>query len=82
MAAMLQSETDPEEKTALGDAAEFLRTTLADGPRLSIEVISESRELGISEKTLRRAGKKEHVVARKLPSAELGKGRWEWSLPQ
>jgi hypothetical protein len=67
-----------EDKTALDDACEYLRTCLAGGPVLQQEVRRLARAAGIAEKTLRRAKTKERVESRKDGFAAAP---WFWSLP-
>jgi hypothetical protein len=66
--------TDDEGRT--NEAEEFLQEALKDGPRLAREIIKEAREIGIAERTLKRAKEKLSFKARK----RLGDGRWEWAL--
>ena len=58
------------------DATEFLHEELADGPVASTELFEAAREMGISDKTLRRAFKDMGGKPKKQ-----GLGNWEWSLP-
>ncbi|MFC1639216.1 bifunctional DNA primase/polymerase [Gemmatimonadota bacterium] len=75
----LVSMTDPEERSALADAREFLLDVLRDGPRLAEEVTQEARQSGISNSTLKRA-KRECKV--KASRRGFGKGgKWWWELP-
>lgn len=62
---MLAPETSLEDKSALDEAVEFLCDALANGPRLRNGVISESREIGITDKTLQRAKKTLRVISKK-----------------
>ena len=73
---LLAAPLDPEERSALEEAKEFLREALKDGPRWSKVVQDEARELGISEITLKRA-KKELAVR----SEKEADGSWTWLLP-
>jgi hypothetical protein len=62
----------------LGDAREWLRVALADGPRSAGDIMREAREAGIGRNVL--------YGARKLEGVSLGKervagGRWVWSYP-
>jgi putative DNA primase/helicase len=75
--ATAEQDTDPEERSALGEAEEFLRDLLAAGPVDSVKVLSRARGVGISEKTLRRA--KGHL---QVKSQKRGMdGGFEWQLP-
>ena len=74
--ALLSAPIDPEERSALGEAKEFLREALKDAPLWSNAVKKEAREAGISEMTLRRA--KEMLAVRSDKEAD---GSWSWRLP-
>ncbi|MEQ9093054.1 MAG: AAA family ATPase, partial [Miltoncostaeaceae bacterium] len=70
---------DEEERTATDDAAAWLRTALADGPRPAREVQKEAAENGIPEKPLRTARQRLGIVPRK---DGFGPGApWVWTLP-
>ncbi|MGN6367246.1 MAG: AAA family ATPase [Phycisphaerae bacterium] len=47
--------TDPIQRSQLELAEDFLRTTLADGPQPSADVLKQSRALALSQRTLERA---------------------------
>ena len=68
---------DPEERSAVDDAKEFLAGLLADGPMPAKRVYGEARDAGHSERTIRRAQKALGVEAIK----EGLKGSWLWKLP-
>lgn len=72
---------DTEERSAIGEAIEFLREALAHCDRETSEVTNEARRLGIAEKTLRRAREKLKIKARRegLPGT---KQKFFWSLPE
>jgi len=59
-------------------AGEWLRETLADGPRSAWDVSEEAAERGISQRTLRRAL---HAIGGKTQKGEFF-GGWMWSLPE
>jgi AAA domain-containing protein len=59
-----------------GEAEEFLREILADGPMPSNELFAEAASADIKVKTLRRAFKD---MGRK--PTKTSQGHWEWSLP-
>ncbi len=61
-----------------GQAVDFLRPELDDGPKLAKELKDAATECSITEITLRRAKSKLEVMASK--KGENGT-RWEWSLP-
>jgi hypothetical protein len=75
----LVSISDPEERSALAEAKEFLQDALTDGSRLADDVKREARQGGISGSTLKRA-KRELKV--KADRRGFGKGgAWWWELP-
>jgi len=69
---------------ALEDAVQFLLGELADGPRLSIDVIEAAKQQGIPGRTLERARAKlmqEGVlIRRKRQKDETDPGKWELRL--
>jgi hypothetical protein len=75
-AALLAAPTDPEEKSALAEASEFLRDVLRRGPVWSVQVKEQARDAGISEFTLKRAKSALGVISEKE-----GDGSWSWRLP-
>jgi hypothetical protein len=74
-AALLAVPTDPEDRSALEEATEFLREVLADGSAWSKQVKKEAREAGISEITLKRA-----KAALGVRSEKEADGSWTWLL--
>ena len=80
--ALLAPAKSEEEKSAVDEAADFLREALADGPRPAKEVIKEAGSLGINEKSLRRAMGmgKVPVGKRRINTGTRGSGFWEWYL--
>ena len=74
---LLQDDRAAEERTAIGEAKDFLVEVLADGPQGSKEVLQEAKAAGISEKTLRRAKSQLKVKVRKTGFH----GNWCWALP-
>jgi AAA domain len=75
------AENDSPSKT---EAKDFLRNTLADGPRPAKEIEGEAKEAGVAWRTVRRAQKALGIrPERRAESGDgLGKaGRWYWSLP-
>ncbi|HEV2557311.1 MAG TPA: AAA family ATPase [Microvirga sp.] len=62
--------------SALGEAMQFLRDTLADGPLPAKVIFAMSDEAGISKKTLRRAQERIRI---KPTKAGFG-GQWMWAL--
>jgi hypothetical protein len=69
-------QADPEERSALDDAMEFLRGVLADGAMPAKRIYADARDAGHSERTVRRAQKALQIEVRKD-----GKGPWLWALP-
>jgi putative DNA primase/helicase len=66
-----------EERGAMEEAREFLRSLLADGPVAADRVKAEARGAGIAERTLKRAKSALKIHARKAGMRE----GWEWVLP-
>jgi hypothetical protein len=73
-AARVMGEPDPEGVSALDEAVEFLRETLADGPMPAKDVEREAKAAGIAWATVRRAKGRVGVQ-----SGRDGAG-WAWSL--
>jgi hypothetical protein len=69
--------SDPGERSAVGDAADFLQEVLASGPISARQVRREAEEAGHSWATVRRAQKTIGVVVAKTRGP---KGQWEWRL--
>lgn len=70
---------DNGHSSARDDAAEWLRTLLADGPMPAGEVKGAAKDDGIAPRTLDRAKQALGVVARR---EGFGRGgRWVWELP-
>lgn len=66
-----------EDRSAIDEAKDFLKEALADGAVSSKVLLAHSKELGISEKTLRRAAKSIGVLIRKEGFSD----GWVWSFP-
>jgi putative DNA primase/helicase len=62
---------DGDERGAVDEAEDFLRTALADGPVLSKELDRQAKEAGVSPAALRRARQRLRLKPRKQPD-----GRW------
>ncbi|TCT20276.1 AAA family ATPase [Thiobaca trueperi] len=71
------SGADPEERSAIADAKEFLLAMLRDGPADVKKIQREARDDGHSPETLKRAKKALGVQSHKQ---DFAKG-WIWSLP-
>jgi hypothetical protein len=76
-ASLLAAPTDPEERSALEEAMDFLRAALGKGPVWSKQVKKEAREADIAEITLKRA-----KAALGVHSLKQGDGSWAWALPE
>ena len=75
-AALLAAPVDPEERSALDEAKDFLRDALEEGTRWSKAIKKEAREADISEMTLKRA--KSELGVRSVKEVD----GWYWQLPQ
>jgi hypothetical protein len=74
----LVEHSDPDERLARDDAADFLEAVLASGEQGSREVKKEAKTAGIKPRTLQRAREKLGVVVRS--TSEVPR-RTLWSLP-
>jgi putative DNA primase/helicase len=72
----LAAETDSTDRGARGEAIEFLKVKLAQGPVAAKEVEDHAKALGIAVKTLRRAKKHLGVLVEKTGFD----GGWVWRL--
>lgn len=70
----VENDGSPEERGAMNGAKQFLITQLGSGAVPAKELVSRAGDLGISDKTLRRAKKQLGVQARK----EGYQGEWVW----
>jgi hypothetical protein len=75
---LMRRPDDDEERSALDEAADWLRYFLADGPRPSSEVMRAAKAAGIAERTLRRAKERCGVDAKKAEGTL--EGGWCWAL--
>lgn len=82
MLARAEAIVDPEERTALNEACDFLRALLADGPVSSRRVRAECDGAGHAWATVRRAQRELGVIVSK-EGGRFGntKQRWTWRLP-
>lgn len=71
--------TDHETRTAQDEAREWLLDALAGGPLAAKEVVRRAREIGISERTLKRAKRNAKVLSCSERD-EAGITAWMWSL--
>ncbi len=74
---LLSTPADAEERSALGDAIQFLRDELKDGPMWAKSISERARKLDISEASLRRA-----KGALNVQSTREGEEGWSWNLPE
>jgi hypothetical protein len=74
--ALLRIPQDPEERSALGEAVEFLREELKDGPIMAKELKATASRFDIAPRTLDRAKNTLRVVSQKQ-----GQEGWVWHLP-
>ena len=70
---------DPEERSALDEAKEFLLDILDSGPVSKKEIAKDADGMGISWATIRRAQKALGIESRKDGFAK--RGIWKWHLP-
>ena len=76
--ALAESRSKPGPKaTKLGEAIEWLREALANGPRAATEVEAEAREAGIAISTLHRGKRDLNVESYR----DATPGPWFWILP-
>jgi hypothetical protein len=80
--ARAEAVTDPDERSAVGEACGFLQALLADGPVSSKAVRSECEGAGHAWSTVRRAQKQLGVIVSK-EGGHFGGGKqqWTWALP-
>jgi hypothetical protein len=72
-----------EGKSAIDEAADFLKDELADGPVEAKQVFSDAKSLGIYERTLNRAKSKLRITSkREGESGKRGIARVKWQLPE
>lgn len=69
--------SDDGRLSALGEAAEFLKTQFFAGPVRSADLFERAAQAGIAQKTLRRAAKKIGVLTQK----DGFQGEWLWNWP-
>jgi len=75
---LLGCREDDEARADRDEATEFLRSELADGPRLAAEIRSAAETAGVGPGALKRAKRK-----LRIESAKAGmKGGWTWGFPE
>jgi len=72
--------TDTEERSAVDEAADFLREHLSRGPVKVDSVENDARRAGISQRTMERAKQRLKIKAKREGGA-AGEGWWTWALP-
>src|SRR5918998_235000 len=72
---ILKEPADPEQRSAMSEAKEFLLKELAEGPVAAERVKKDARGAGVSERTLKRAKR-----ALAVGSEKEGDGSWSWAL--
>jgi hypothetical protein len=77
---LLAIPADDDERSQLEQACRYVRESLADGAKPVRDWERDAYAVGISQRTLQRARRKEGVRAIKL-NGEAGKGRWLVCLP-
>ena len=77
---LLKADSDPESRSALGDAVSILREFLQGGPQRSDKCKKYMSEAEVSSRTLARA-KKELGVRSRPRTEENGEKHWWWELP-
>lgn len=75
--ALLSIPSNPEERSALEDAKDFLKDIFFGGDVDSRDIQRQAKQAGIAERTLHRAKKALRVTSKK---AEF-KGGWLWAMP-
>jgi len=75
---LVTAAADPEERSAINEATDWLSDALAHGPKPAAELQAAARKDGIADRTLRRASARLGVI-----KAKAGfRSGWEWSLPE
>jgi len=72
---------DHETRSARDEAVEWLRMLLADGPLPAKDVQRQARDVGISERTLRRAKATLQVASEASKDDDNTVNSWVWRLP-
>lgn len=73
----MQPQGDPEERSALDDARQFLHGLLADGPVRAGQIKSDADGAGFNWRTIQRAADRLNIKRHK----DGMKGSWIWKLP-
>jgi hypothetical protein len=75
---LLAAPKDDEDRNAVADAVEVLRTILSAGSRTAKEATAEARKARVSARTLARAKAKLGVRSKPIGF----RGEWHWELPE
>jgi hypothetical protein len=79
---ILSSATHEGNKSAIGEASDFLRAYLSEGPRPTKDVEQEATSAGIKKATLQRAKQELGIESfRRGTEGGRGSGAWLWALP-
>jgi hypothetical protein len=79
-AALAATALDPENRTAVASAVEWLKEVLADGPMKTVDLKQEAKDADIAWPTVRRAQKAMGIKPKKHG---VGKeGAWYWTLAE
>jgi len=79
-AKILSGDEGHEARSSRAEAEYFLRATLQGGALPSLKVLEGARQLGIAERTLKRA--KEHLGVKAQREGFGANGTWSWRLPE
>jgi hypothetical protein len=71
------------DRSALGEAMNFLRDLLSEGPMAATEIKARAKEAGIAWRTIRRAKDRLEVGAEHRGDGGTGgRGEWVWTMPK
>ena len=76
--AVMAADGDEEERSARTEAVDWLRSVLSDGPMLVRDLQRESKDAGLSWRTVKRAKAQAGILSRKSGY----RGPWEWFIPE
>lgn len=79
---LLRASMPEEVRTVIQEAIDFLKTELADGGKLSSDLLRQAGEHNISERTLKRAKSRLHVISKPLKNSRGEFQGWSWRLPR
>lgn len=80
---ILSTDDSSDNRSAKDEAMDFLRDELADGPVEAAQVWRDTREAGLSEKTVKRAKAMLRIITRRHGEAgKRGGGKFTWELPE